>query len=72
MIASPASTATPAPASPATKPTAATTTDLAASTRPREGVAAKVSLISPRRYSAVTNRAATTTIAIRPANVPTR
>ena len=54
------------------KPTAATTTDLAASTRPLDGVAAKVSRISPRRYSAVTNRAATTTSASRPANVPMR
>ena len=46
------------------------TTALAASTRPRAGVAAKVTRIRPRRYSAVMNIAATTITAISPANTP--
>ena len=52
--------------------TAATTTAFAASTRPRRGLAANVTRIRPRRYSAVMNSAATTPSAISPANVPTR
>lgn len=52
--------------------TAASTTALAASTRPRRGLAANVVRISPRRYSAVMNITPITTTAISPANVPTR
>ena len=61
-----------APASPAAKVTAPSTTALAASTRPRRGLAASVTRIRPRRYSAVMNIAPTTTTAISPANVPIR
>ena len=42
-------------ASPATNATAPTTTALAASTRPRRGLADRVARIRPRRYSAVMN-----------------
>ena len=56
--------------SPAAKVTAAITTALAASTRPRRGVAASVTRIRPRRYSAVMNIAPTTATAISPANTP--
>jgi hypothetical protein len=45
---------------------------LAASTRPRRGLAVSVVRIRPRRYSAVMNMTPITTSAIRPANVPTR
>ena len=45
---------------------------LAASTRPRRGLAARVVRIRPRRYSAVMNMAAITSTPISPANVPTR
>src|ERR1700729_500213 len=57
-------------ASPTAKVTAAITTALAASTRPRPGVAASVTRIRPRRYSAVMNIAPTTATAISPANTP--
>ncbi len=57
-------------ASPTAKVTAAMTTALAASTRPRPGVAASVTRIRPRRYSAVMNIAPTTATAISPANTP--
>ena len=59
-------------ASAVTNVTAASTTALAASTRPRRGLAASVVRISPRRYSAVMNMTPITTIAISPANVPAR
>ena len=72
MIAVPSSTATAAAATPTTNDTAATTTAFAASTRPRRGLAANVTRIRFRRYSAVMNSAATTPSAISPANVPTR
>ena len=55
---------------PATKPTAAITTALAASSRPRRGAAVSETRISPRRYSPVMNIAATTTSGISPKNVP--
>jgi hypothetical protein len=45
---------------------------LAARTRARPGLAANVVRIRPRRYSAVKNIAATTTIAISPMNTPAR
>ena len=57
---------------PSTNATAAATMALAASTWPRRGVAASVVRIRPRRYSAVKNIAATTTIAISPMNAPAR
>ena len=66
------STAMAAAARPATKATAPITIALAASTRPRRGLAASVMRIRPRRYSAVMNIAATTAIAISPANMPSR
>src|SRR5580693_9092097 len=59
-------------ASPTAKVTAAITTALAASTRLRLGVAASVTRIRPRRYSAVMNIAPTTATAISPANTPIR
>ena len=65
-------TAAAAAASPTTKVTEPITMALAASTRPRRGLAARVVRIRPRRYSAVMNIAATTSTAISPANVPTR
>ena len=68
----PSGTVTMAAASPATKVTAPATMALAASTRPRRGLAASVMRIMPRRYSAVMNITATTTTAISPANAPTR
>ena len=46
------------------------TTALAASTRPRAGLAVKVTRIRPRRYSAVMNIVATTITAISPPNAP--
>ena len=58
--------------SPAANVTAPITTALAASTRPRRGVAASVTRIRPRRYSAVMNITPTTTITISPANAPMR
>src|ERR1700721_1798501 len=45
---------------------------MAARAAPRRGVAARVVRIRPRRYSAVKNIAATTTIAISPMNTPAR
>src|ERR1019366_8293325 len=42
----------------------------AASTRPRRGLAVRVTRIRPRRNSAVMNMVATTSTAISPANVP--
>ena len=65
-------TAAAAATSPATKVTEPITMALAASTRPRRGLAVRVRRIRPRRYSAVMNIVATTIIAISPANVPTR
>ena len=65
-------TAAAAPTSPATNETAPITIAFAASTRPRRGLAASVTLIRFRRYSAVMNIAATTTSAISAANVPSR
>ena len=65
-------TAAAAATSPATKVTEPITMALAASTRPRRGLAARVMRIRPRRYSAVMNIVATTITAISPANVPTR
>ena len=59
-------------ASPVAKATAPMTTALAASTAPRRGVAASVVRMRPRRYSVLKNMAATTTIAISPANAPVR
>ena len=61
-----------APTSPAANATAPTTSALAASTRPRRGLAASVVRIRPRRYSAVMNIVATTATAISPTNVPIR
>ena len=58
--------------SPATNATAPITIALAASTRPRRGLAASVVRIRPRRYSAVMNIVATTATAISPTNVPSR
>ena len=58
--------------SPAANAAAPSTTALAASTRPRRGLAVSVVRIRPRRYSAVMNMTPITTSAIRPANVPTR
>ena len=52
--------------------TAASTIALAASTRPRRGLAVKVVRISPRRYSAVINMTPITTTAISAAKVPPR
>ena len=46
------------------------TTDFAARTRPRAGLAERVTRIRPRRYSAVMNMAATTITAIRPPKTP--
>ena len=43
---------------------------LAARTRPRRGLAASVTRIIPRRYSAVMNSAPTTITAISPMNKP--
>ena len=56
--------------SPAMKVTAPITAALAASTRPRAGLAVSVTRIRPRRYSAVMNIVATTITAISPANAP--
>ena len=67
---SPSRTAAMAPASPATKVTEPITTAFAARTRPRRGLAVKVTRIRPRRYSAVMNIVATTITAISPANAP--
>src|SRR5579875_594501 len=67
---SPTGTAMTAATSPATNVTAAITTALAASTRPRRGLAANVVRMSPRRYSAVMNMTPITTAAISPANAP--
>ena len=66
------STAPAAAARPATKAAEPITIALAASTRPRCGLAASVVRIRPRRYSAVMNIVATTATAISPANVPSR
>ena len=71
-MAAPTLTAPMAPSSPATNATAPTTSALAASARPRRGLAASVVLIRPRRYSAVMNIVATTATAINPTNVPMR
>src|ERR1039458_9828882 len=65
-------TAAAAAASPATKLTAPITMAFAASIRPRRGLAASVTRIRPRRYSAVMNIVATTITTISPANVPMR
>ncbi len=65
-------TAAAAAASPATKVTAPITMALAASTRPRRGLAVSVTRISRRRYSAVMNIVAITITTISPANVPMR
>jgi hypothetical protein len=65
-------TAAAAPTSPVTKAAEPITIALAASTRPRRGLEARVTRIRPRRYSAVMNIVATTITAISPANVPTR
>ncbi len=59
-------------ANPVTKVTAPITMALAARTRPRRGLAARVTRIRPRRYSAVMNKVATTISAIRPASTPPR
>ena len=67
---SPAMTAAMAPASPAAKVTEPMTMALAARTWPRRGLAAKVTRIRPRRYSAVMNIAATMMTAISPAAAP--
>ena len=66
----PSKTAPADPASPAVKVTAPRTMALAASTRPRRGLAASVRRIRPRRYSAVMNSAPTTITAISPMNKP--
>ena len=66
----PTASARVAATSPATKPTAPITTALAASSRPRRGAAVSETRISPRRYSAVMNIAATTISGISPKNVP--
>ena len=66
----PTASARVAPTSPATKPAAPITTALAASSRPRRGAAVSETRISPRRYSAVMNIAATTISGISPKNVP--
>ena len=58
------------PASPAANVTEPITMALAASTRPRRGLAAKVTRIRSRRYSAVMNSVPTTITAISPANAP--
>ena len=55
-----------------TNATAPTTTAFAARARPRRGLAASVTRIRFRRYSAVMNMVATTASAISPANVPRR
>ena len=68
----PNTTAPAPPASPAANVTAPTTTALAASTWARAGLAANVTRISPRRYSAEMNIAATTITAISAANTPVR
>ncbi len=68
----PRNTAAAAATSPVTKATEPSTMALAASTRPRRGLAVSVVRIRPRRYSAVMNIVATTITAISPANVPTR
>ncbi len=65
-------TAAAAATSPVTKATEPITMALAASTRPRRGLAASVVRIRPRRYSAVMNIVATTITTISPANVPMR
>ena len=49
-------TASAVPTAPAAKATDPTTTALAARTRPRRGLAAKVVAMRPRRYSEVTNK----------------
>ena len=59
-------------ARPTVKATRPMTIALAARTRPRRGIAANVSRIRPRRYSAVKNMAATTPTAISAANMPAR
>ena len=66
----PTASARAAPTSPATKPAAPITTALAASSRPRRGAAVSETRISPRRYSAVMNMAATTISGISPEDVP--
>ena len=68
----PTASAAAAPASPATKVTEPTTIAFAARTRPRSGLAASVTRIRPRRYSAVTNMEPTTAITISAANTPAR
>ncbi len=65
-------TTTAAATNPVRKATAPTTTAFAARIRPRAGLADSVVRIRPRRYSAVTNRAPTTTTAISPTKVPAR
>ena len=65
-------TAAAAATSAAAKATEPITMALAASTRPRRGLAVSVVRIRPRRYSAVMNIVATTITTISPANVPTR
>ena len=62
--------ATAAPASPAANVTSPITMALAASTRPRRGLAANVVRITPRRYSAVMNSAPRAITASRPASEP--
>jgi hypothetical protein len=61
-----------AAARPVTNVTIAMTRALAASNRPRRGLAVSVVRIRPRRYSAVMNMTATTITAMSPANAPTR
>src|SRR5262249_26569668 len=61
-----------APAGPAAKVTTPITMALAARTWPRRGLAASVTAIRPRWYSAPTNIAAATASAISPANAPVR
>ena len=62
--------ATAAPASPAANVTEPITMALAASTRPRRGLAASVVRIMPRRYSPVMNTAPRAMMAIAPNSVP--
>ena len=62
--------ATAAPASPATNVTEPVTMALAASTRRRRGLAARVVRIRPRRYSAVMNIAPSAITAISAISVP--
>ena len=68
----PSGTATAVPASATANATSPVTRALAASTRPRRGHAASVTLISPLRYSAVMTMAPTTARMIRAMNAPAR